>query len=248
MRKTWIIDSAIALVLVFGSGCREEANPTSELESGLQKVSERLKAPGPYTLELGSELAKNIFNLPDLRLRRKYQSKYEHMVLSTVFDSSDYDLRMHQFNSFDILADCCMCGMFRWHEEGALNASMWSCLRLLKRTREEWGKAETQRNTVVPFRPGVHVSPEFYADSVTRSFNLRTERFETRYNACRDQLTGEQRLMVEREFKLITGRAIRTDKDIARDKQCTIDAKVKAASRRQEERLGNDVRVDIDSL
>jgi hypothetical protein len=46
----------------------------------------------------------------------------------------------------------------------------------------------------------------------------------------------------------VLGRPIRSDEDIARDRQRKIDAKIEEARRRLEERLGNDVRVDIDSL
>ena len=246
MKKSWVMYCTFILLIVVSCGCREES--CAELEGDLSKVSERLKVPGPYALELGSSLGNKIFNLSDPRLRRKYQAKYEHMVLSTVFDSSDYDLRMHQFNSFDTFADCCMCGMLRWDEEGALNAVMWSYLRLLKRTMQERKLAESQRNRGVPFRPGVHISPSLYADSVTRSLNSRAERFETLYNGYNGRLTKGQKAMIEEEFMSIMGYDIRKDEDIARDRQRKIDAKIEEARRRQEERLGNDVRVDVDSL
>ncbi len=246
MKKLWVMDYAFILLAVICCGCREES--CAELEGDLRNVSERLKVPGPYALEFGNGLGNKIFNLSDPRLRRKYQAKYEHMVLSVVFDSSDYDLRMHQFRSFDTFADCCMCGMLRWDEKGALNTVMWSHLRLLKRTMQERKWAESQRNRGVPFRPGVHVSPDHYADSVTRSLNSRAERFETLYNDYSGKLTKEQKAMIEVEFMSIMGYNIRTDEDIARDRQRKIDAKIEEARRRQEERLGNDVRVDIDSL
>ena len=61
-------------------------------------------------------------------------------------------------------------------------------------------------------------------------------------------LSPERASVIQTKLEDVLGRPIRSDEDIARDRQRKIDAKIEEARRHQEERLGNDMRVDIDSL
>ena len=243
MKLTTIIVAAVIIVIVDG-GC-SEADPTVQtIEQSLRELPNRIKDPRPYTWEFGSALGDMIYRLPDVNLRRKYQVRFEDAVLAINFDTSDYDRCSRQFDAFCDVADSCACGMDRWHEAECLVESVRLKLRLLNRMKRESLAAESRRNVEVASRPGLHANPFSYADSVKMKLDEKAERFEKHFNERGEELEEAQCAAIRKEFARIMGRPLRTNEEIAHDRQRLIDE----ARRRQEAERGDDVRVDIESL
>ena len=90
---------------------------------------------------------------------------------------------------------------------------------------------------------------ETYVHSLRNNYDLSVSDMERAFNRdTQTILSSEQASVIQRKLEDVLGRPIRSDEDIARDRQRKIDAKIEEARRRQEGRLGNDIRVDIDSL
>ena len=238
----------LILVGVFSTidGCRKEDRAVLEVERDMQEALERLATPHPDSLLFGNRLAVKISQLPDRRQREKYRDMFEKIVFSTRFSSENYLCRVQQLNVFCELAGNCV------YTRQLLGEDVSSCvktrLKVLERLSREWrhlGENWGGRGGEVL---GIHLTAEGYAESVKKNLDKLAERFERVFNEMGQELAESQRAAIRKEFASIMGRSLRTEDEIVRDRQRKIDAKIEEARRRQEERLGNDIRVDIDSL
>ena len=115
------------------------------------------------------------------------------------------------------------------------------------KAKEEWNPPICQAR--VPFVSVMGLTGETYVHSLRSKYDLSVSDVERVFNRdAQTILSPEQVSAIRTKLEGVLGRPIRSDEDIARDRQRKIDAKIEEARRRQEERLGNDVRVDIDSL
>ena len=90
---------------------------------------------------------------------------------------------------------------------------------------------------------------EDYVHSLRGKYDLSVSDVERAFNRdAQTILSPERASVIQTKLEDVLGRPIRSDEDIARDRQRKIDAKIEEARRHQEERLGNDIRVGIDSL
>ena len=227
-------------------GCRKEDHAVLEVERDMQEALERLATPRSDSLLFGNRLAVKISQLPDRRQREKYRDMFEKIVFSARFSSENYLCRVQQLNVFCELAGNCV------YTRQLLGEDVSSCvktrLKILDRLSREWchlsGDGGGKSGDVL----GIHLNAEGYAESVKKRLDKLAEGFESRFNEMGRELSESQRATIRKEFASIMGRSLRTEDEIARDWQRRIDAQINEARRRQEKRLGNDVRMDIDSL
>ena len=115
------------------------------------------------------------------------------------------------------------------------------------KAKEEWNPPICQAR--VPFVSVMGLTGETYVHSLRSKYDLSVSDMERAFNRdTQTILSPEQVSVIRTKLEDVLGRPIRSDEDIARDRQRKIDAKIEEARRRHEERRGNDVRVDIDSL
>ncbi len=115
------------------------------------------------------------------------------------------------------------------------------------RAKEEWYPPNCQ--TRGPFVSVMGLTGEDYVHSLRGKYDLSVSDVERAFNRdAQTILSPERASVIQTKLEDVLGRPIRSDEDIARDRQRKIDAKIEEARRRQEERLGNDIRVGIDSL
>ncbi len=115
------------------------------------------------------------------------------------------------------------------------------------RTKADWYPPICQ--TRGPYISVTGLTGETYVHSLRSKYDLSVSDMERAFNRdVQTILSPEQVSAIRTKLEDVLGRPIRSDEEIARDRQRKIDAEIEEARRRQEERLGNDVRVDIDSL
>ena len=241
----------LAILILMGvfstiDGCRKEDRAVLEVERDMQETLERLATPRPDSMLFGNRLAVKISQLPDRRQREKYRDMFEKIVFSTRFSSENYLCRVQQLNVFCELAGNCV------YTRQLLGEDVSSCvktrLKILDRLSREWCQLSEDGGRKSGDVLGIHLNAEGYGESVKKKLDKLAEGFESRFNEIGLELAESQRTTIRKEFASIMGRPLRTEEEIAYDRQRRIDTQTNEARRHQEERLGNDVRVDIDSL
>ncbi len=217
--------------------CERKNSDVAEVETDMTEVSNWLTGTDKTAIEFGNSLAAKISKLRDRQQQDKYRARLESTLFSSRFETVDYNERFRRVGIFCDLIGSCLC------DPSQHDRNIFLSLRRLGKVQDELN------NVVVKAKMTVDdMMLDCYVCKLTTTVNSLAEQFERLFNERVAELSIDQRTSVLKDFAQIMGRPIRTNEEMIRDKQRKIDTQIDAARRRQEERLGNDVRVDIDSL
>ena len=260
MKAFYQIASMAAIMhLVLGPcGCSaNDAQEVKSLNADIGRIQSYLHDDSFDSAKFGYSLGQRLASVKATNSLCTVMCKLRDSMLYLKIDTDKFTERKRLHESiYRLIGGVC----FGIMQNGGNHEACWD-IRILKlkvmKNEIAWGesnKAKEEWNPPIgktrgPFVSVMGLTGETYVHSLRGNFDLSVSDMERTFNKdVQTILSPEQVSAIRTKLEGVLGRPIRSDEDIARDRQRKIDAKIEEARRRQEERLGNDVRVDIDSL
>ena len=260
MKVFYNIVSMVAVVVFVWGPCGCSANDAQEIKSldaDIGRIQSCLHDDSFDIDKFGYSLGQRLASVKATNSLSSVMCKLRDSILSLKIDSDKFSERKRLLEStYRLIGGVC----FGIVQNGGDYEVSWG-MRILRlkvmqdeiawgesnRAKEEWYPPNCQ--TRGPFVSVMGLTGEDYVHSLRGKYDLSVSDMERAFNReTQTILSPEQASAIQKKLEEVLGRPIRSDEEIARDRQRKIDAKIEEARRRQEERLGGDVRVDVDSL
>ena len=260
MKVLYNIVSMVAIVILAWEPCGCSANDAQEIKSlnaDIGRIQSCLHDDSFDSAKFGYSLGQRFASVKATNSLNAVVCKLRDSILNLKIDADKFSERKRLRESIYRLIEGVCFGIV---QNGGDFEVCWN-MRILKlkvmqneiawgesnKTREEWCPSICQ--TRGGFVSVMGLTGETYVHSLRNNYDLSVSDVERAFNRdAQTILSPEQVSAIRTKLEGVLGRPIRSDEDIARDRQRKIDAKIEEARRRQEGRLGNDIRVDIDSL
>ena len=260
MKAFYQIASMVAITVLAWGPCGCSANDAQEVKSlnaDIGRIQSCLHDDSFDIAKFGYSLGQRLASVKATNSLCTVMCKLRDSILDLKIDADKFTERKRLLESiYRLIGGVC----FGIVQNGGDHEACWD-MRILKlkvmQNEIAWGesnKAKEEWNPPIYQTRGGFVSVigltgETYVHSLRGNYDLSVSDMERTFNKdVQTILSPEQASVIQVKLEDVLGRPIRSDEDIARDRQRKIDAKIEGARHRQEERLGNDVRMDIDSL
>lgn len=236
-------------------GCRRSASPAERsLFVDIERMSDCLCDETFDARIFGTSLGQRMAQLQDQDAEGRSLLKFKEAVRSFAVTATNFSGRLRQLTALR--------SMLGWAGDGIRNSGgteelVWE-MRILgiEAMQKEiaWAnsgnaKDECHRLTQGPILIATVKPAKSYLRSLQGDYDLAVRGLEKSFNDNVSKELPEERVSSMRaRFEKAIGRPIRTNEEIRRDRERKIEKAREEALRRQEEKRGNDVRVDIESL
>ena len=256
--NTFLRTATMMSMVIIGwmCGCTADDSDTNKaLIADIKRIPSCLRDKSIDITKFGVSLGRRLSNIEETKKLAEAMLVLKDSIRAFNAGVNGFSERKHLIGGVDCLIGGINLGIRQISGDVAI---CWE-MRILKIKimQEEiaWGEANRTKadcNTLVrgPYISTKIFTGERYARSLQCDYDHCVSDMERTFNSevSRNVLSTEKLAVIRMRLEEALGRPIRSDEEIARDRQRKIDAKIEAARRRKEKERGNDVKVDIDSL